>query len=223
MLLWPSVTPDVLKMFVDEVGWQVDTSRLPGYVNAENVATVSESQQANDYAELVHLADCEPTVTDFNIFHEIDEASRIGFQSGVLRADFTERPAASAFGGSLQQAIVGDGGGCDVPLPQSAALRPARRGRGRRGGAASGGRGVHLRDHVHERALDEDGRGRDPDADGDRDRPSGLHVRVRDCCAGRRDEPGPHLDGGRHASPLTRTRVRPTMANTCSESSSSSC
>jgi len=106
------VTPDVLKMFVDEVGWQVDTSRLPGYVSAENIATVSESQQASDYAKLVHLADCEPTVTDFNIFHEIDEANRTGFQSGVLRADFTERPAASAFGGSLQQAIVGDGRGC---------------------------------------------------------------------------------------------------------------
>ena len=106
------VSPDLLKMFVDEVGWQVDTSRLPGYLNAENVATVSESQQADDYAKLVHLADCEPTLTDFNIFHEIDEASRTGFQSGVLRTDYSERPAAAAAGDSLRQAIAADGGTC---------------------------------------------------------------------------------------------------------------
>jgi hypothetical protein len=107
-----AVTPDALKMFVDEVGWQVDTSRLPGYVNTENVATVTESQQADDYAKLVHLADCDPTLTDFNIFHEIDEASRTGFQSGVLRSDYSERPAAAAASDSLQQAIAADGGAC---------------------------------------------------------------------------------------------------------------
>jgi hypothetical protein len=106
------VSPDLLKMFVDEVGWQVDTSRLPGYLNAENVATVSESEQADDYAKLVHLADCEPTLTDFNIFHEIDDASRTGFQSGVLCTDYSERPAAAAAGDSLRQAIAADGGAC---------------------------------------------------------------------------------------------------------------
>jgi hypothetical protein len=32
---------NVSKMFIDETGWQVDTSSLPGYVNAENVPTTS--------------------------------------------------------------------------------------------------------------------------------------------------------------------------------------
>ena len=63
-----------------------------GYVNAENVPTVNEAKQAEDYEKLVHLANCEPTLTAFHIFHEIDESDRTGFQSGVLRVDFSERP-----------------------------------------------------------------------------------------------------------------------------------
>ena len=31
---------------IDEIGWQVDTTGMPGYLNPENVRTVDESTQA---------------------------------------------------------------------------------------------------------------------------------------------------------------------------------
>jgi hypothetical protein len=100
------------RMFIDETGWQADTASLPGYVNSENVPVVSEAKQAEDYEKLVHLANCESTLTDFHIFHELDEADRSGFQSGVLRVDFSERDSALATPNSVQHAIVADNGGC---------------------------------------------------------------------------------------------------------------
>ncbi len=100
------------RMFIDETGWQVDTTGLAGYFNSENVPTISEAKQAEDYEKLVHLANCEPTLTAFDIFHEIDEADRGGFQSGVLRADFSERPSALSLPNSVQHAIQSDNGSC---------------------------------------------------------------------------------------------------------------
>jgi hypothetical protein len=98
----------VAKTFVDETGWQVDTAGVPGYVDAEDVPVISEAKQAENYAKLVPLADCERTLTDFHIFHEIDESDRLGFQSGVLRLDASERASAA----SVAQAIAADRGVC---------------------------------------------------------------------------------------------------------------
>ncbi|HSX22624.1 MAG TPA: hypothetical protein VLE97_07635 [Gaiellaceae bacterium] len=100
------------KMFIDETGWQVDTSTLAGYTGAENVPVVSEAQQALDYEKLVHLANCDSTLTAFNIFHIIDEQDRGGIQSGVLRLDFSERPSATDTSNSVQHAMKADGGSC---------------------------------------------------------------------------------------------------------------
>ena len=105
------------RMFIDETGWQVDTTGLrttglSPYVNSENVPTIGEATQAGDYEKLVHLANCEPTLTTFDIFHEIDESDRAGFQSGVLRADSSERPSALSAPNSLQHAILSDNGSC---------------------------------------------------------------------------------------------------------------
>ena len=102
----------ISKMFIDETGWQVDTTGRPGYVNNENVPTISETKQAQDYEKLVHLANCEPTLTAFHIFHEIDESDRGGFQSGVLRVDSSERPSATDPANSVQHAIAADKGQC---------------------------------------------------------------------------------------------------------------
>jgi hypothetical protein len=102
----------VSKTFVDETGWQVDTTSRPGYTNAENVPTISEGAQAADYAKLVELANCDQTLTDFHIFHEIDEADRGGFQSGVLRADSSERDSARAASGSIASALATGDGAC---------------------------------------------------------------------------------------------------------------
>jgi hypothetical protein len=104
-----------LMTIVDETGWQVDTTGLPGYTDVEDVPTVTEDQQAYDYAELVLLADCDPSLTDFHIFHIIDEASRLGFQSGVLQVDGTPRLSAS----TIQKAITSDHGTCSGGLWQT--------------------------------------------------------------------------------------------------------
>src|SRR5207302_4882164 len=98
--------------FIDETGWQVDTSRRPGYVHAENVPVIGEAEQARIYEQLVRLADCEPTLSAFHIFHEIDEPDRGGFQSGVLRVTGEERPSASDPVLSVHHAIVEDRGVC---------------------------------------------------------------------------------------------------------------
>jgi hypothetical protein len=102
-----------VRMFIDETGWQVDTTGrstagLDAYADSENVPTIDEATQADDYEKLVHLANCEPTLTTFDIFHEIDESDRAGFQSGVLRADSSVRPAAL----SLPSSILSDNGSC---------------------------------------------------------------------------------------------------------------
>ena len=101
-----------LTMVIDETGWQVDTSTRPGYVNAENVPPIDEATQATYYAQLVHLSNCEPTLTAFHFFHVIDEFDRTGFQSGVLRVTGEERPAAQA----IADAIAADGGACKGKL-----------------------------------------------------------------------------------------------------------
>ena len=103
---------DTSRTFIDETGWQVDTQSRPGYTGSENVPVVSEAKQAENYAKLVHIANCEPTLTAFHIFHEMDEADRSGFQSGVLRIDFSERDSARATPSSVQQAITADNGSC---------------------------------------------------------------------------------------------------------------
>jgi hypothetical protein len=102
----------VAKTFIDETGWQVDTASEPVYANTENVPVISEAKQAEDYDKLVHLANCEPTLSDFHIFHAIDEADRTGFQSGVLRADFSARDTALAMPFSVNHAITADNGAC---------------------------------------------------------------------------------------------------------------
>lgn len=100
------------RMFVDETGWQADTAGRAGYTGSDNVPVVSEAKQAEDYEKLVHLANCEPTLTALHIFHVIDESDRTGFQSGVLRVDFTERDSALSTPNSVQHAVKADNGGC---------------------------------------------------------------------------------------------------------------
>ena len=115
LALWDAfngTAQDTSRMFIDETGWQVDTADRAGYTGSENVPVISEAKQAEDYEKLVHLANCEPTLTALHIFHEIDESDRGGFQSGVLRADFSERDSALATPSSVAHAIGADNGSC---------------------------------------------------------------------------------------------------------------
>jgi len=110
-----------LQLYLDEVGWQVDTSTLTGYTGTENVRVTDESSQAGIYASLVRTAACDPQIAEVNIFGFYDDIPRdSGFQSALNHVDGTPRGSAT----SVQAAIAETAAGCvDRPTTWS----PARR------------------------------------------------------------------------------------------------
>jgi hypothetical protein len=78
------------------------------YHGAETVRTTDEATQARVYARLVRSLACDPSVTDLLFFHLIDESHLGGFQSGLIRAGGSLRPAYSA----VRAAIADTRGRC---------------------------------------------------------------------------------------------------------------
>jgi hypothetical protein len=113
-------TVDGLRLYLDEVGWQVDTTGRDGYVGTENVPVTEEETQAAIYGELVRRAACDPDIAQVNVFGFRDDALRTGFQAGLYRADGSARPAAAAVAAAVADAV------CDAPT----AWRPLRSVRG---------------------------------------------------------------------------------------------
>ena len=104
-------TLDGLTFRVDEVAWQVSTDpadpgsglsaadvQAMGYLNSENVRTISQQTQAAYLRQMIsRYFACDPTVTDVELFLLQDETSRDGrdangkvvgggWQSGLLTA-----------------------------------------------------------------------------------------------------------------------------------------
>lgn len=111
-------TVDGLRLYLDEVGWQVDTAGRAGYVGTENVAVTDEAHQAAVYGELVRRAACDPDVAQVNIFGFRDDALRTGFQAGLFRVDGSARPSADAVRAAAAEP------GCTAEV--GAAWRPSR-------------------------------------------------------------------------------------------------
>jgi len=106
----PAFAPEHVTLVLDEVGWQ---AKVPGraaaaYRGRENVRLISEAKQAQIYGQLVHVANCDPSIESLNYFHLDDEADRDRFQSGLFRADLSMRPAAAG----VRAAIASDDGQC---------------------------------------------------------------------------------------------------------------
>jgi hypothetical protein len=110
-------TLEGLKLYLDEVGWQVETEGQNGYEGSENVDVASEAAQADVYGELVRRAACDPDIAQVNIFGFRDDRLRTGFQAGLQRVDGTARPAAD----TVREGIVG---GCGETT--AAPWRPVR-------------------------------------------------------------------------------------------------
>jgi hypothetical protein len=104
-------TLDGLKLHLDEVGWQVDTSRFSGYIGAENVPVTDELTQAAIYGDLIRRAACDPDVESVSFFGFRDDSSRIGFQAALHRADGSVRPAAAAVKAAIEETAGGCAGG----------------------------------------------------------------------------------------------------------------
>ena len=103
-------TLEGLTFRIDEIGWQVDTSGLPGYVNKENVSTIDEPTQAAYVTQMVETYfACDPVVTDVLLFLLVDEPYRNGrdakgkllgggWQSGLMTVGGKQREAYAAMG-----------------------------------------------------------------------------------------------------------------------------
>jgi hypothetical protein len=101
-----------LTLHLDEVGWQVSTSGLPGYQGLENVVVTDELTQAAIYADLVGRASCDTDVAEVSFFGFRDDGARSGFQAALQRLDGTPRPAAEAVRAAIADAALG----CSTPL-----------------------------------------------------------------------------------------------------------
>ena len=102
-----------LRLHLDEVGWQVDTSRGVGYQGKENVPVTDEITQAAIYGDLIRRSACEPDVDEVNFFGFRDDGLRTGFQAALQRADGTPRPAVDA----VRAAIADNAAGCSETAP----------------------------------------------------------------------------------------------------------
>ncbi len=101
-------TMNGLRLHLDEVGWQVDTSLRVGYQGKENVPVTDELTQAAIYGDLIRRSACEPDVDEVSFFGFRDDGLRTGFQAALQRADGTPRPAVDA----VRAAIVDISTGC---------------------------------------------------------------------------------------------------------------
>ena len=80
-----------------EDGFQT-SSTLPLYSGVENERRpVSEAEQAAQLTRAVELAYCQPGVAAFFNFELRDDADRAGWQSGLLRPDWSAKPAFAAY------------------------------------------------------------------------------------------------------------------------------
>ena len=101
-------TVDGLRLHLDEVGWQVDTSGRRGYRGLENVPVTDETTQASIYGRLIRQAACDRDIAEVSFFGFQDDGLRTGFQAGLRRADGSARPAVAA----VQTAIAEVQNGC---------------------------------------------------------------------------------------------------------------
>ncbi len=90
-----------LRWIFDESGWQTDTNARPGYHGVENTQTVSEDVQGRYYAQVIGRYACDARVEMHLFFHWIDESDRDRMQTGLMRADGTEKAAATAVRGAV--------------------------------------------------------------------------------------------------------------------------
>jgi hypothetical protein len=98
---------DGLPLILNEVGWQVDTSRYPAYVGEERVAVTTEGHQASVYREIVRRAACDANVGGLSFFAFYDQREREGMQSGLFRVDGTPRASAAKVSSGIARAGKG--------------------------------------------------------------------------------------------------------------------
>jgi hypothetical protein len=94
-----------LSIMIGETGWQtaIPPSARHAYYGQENVKVTSEAAQAQVYSQLVRTAGCDPTLRSVLIFGLEDEPDLDRFQSGLIRADGTNKPSYDAVKTAIAQ------------------------------------------------------------------------------------------------------------------------
>ena len=105
-----SVVLPALTFRLDEVGWQVGVPAPArhAYFGRESVITTDEATQARIYGDAIRLLACDATVRSALFFGLVDEPDLERWQAGLMRADWTRRPAYD----SVRRAIAETGGRC---------------------------------------------------------------------------------------------------------------
>ncbi len=101
---------DGLRLRIDEIGWQVavPAARAGAYVGSESSRVTSERAQAANYVKLIQIAACDASISGLYLLHLQDDPDLERFQSGLLRADGSRRPAYAA----VRAAVVRARRGC---------------------------------------------------------------------------------------------------------------
>jgi hypothetical protein len=98
-----ATTLEGLRLYLDEVGWQVSTTGRDGYVGVENVPVTDEESQGAIYGALVRRAACDPDIAQVNVFGFQDDPLLSGFQAGLYRLDRSARPSALAVRAAIEE------------------------------------------------------------------------------------------------------------------------
>jgi hypothetical protein len=108
-----SVMLPSLTFRLDEVGWQVGVPAVSrhAYFGRESVDTTNEAAHAQIYADAVRLLACDPSVRSMLFFGLVDEPDLERWQAGLMRADWSRRPAYD----SVKRAIAETGLRCTRP------------------------------------------------------------------------------------------------------------
>jgi hypothetical protein len=105
----------LLKIVLDEVGWQTDTKKYSQYIHDENVKTIDESTQTSylQVATQKYFA-CDSSIATVNWFLLVDESTRDGKDG-----------SGTQIGGGWQSGLVTAGGqSLSTPKPAYSALAP---------------------------------------------------------------------------------------------------
>jgi hypothetical protein len=101
---------DGLRFNLDETGWQsaAPPSSATAYNSSEINETIDEATQAQIYGEMIRYLACDPSVENVLVYRLIDEPDLKRWQSGVIRADGSRKPAYDA----IKETIAQTGGRC---------------------------------------------------------------------------------------------------------------
>ena len=93
----PGAPLRTMKVRLNEVGWQVaiPPGSQAAYHGNENVPLTDDGNQAAIYGNLIPYLACDASVRSLLFFNMVDAPDLDGWQSGLLRADWTRRPSYS--------------------------------------------------------------------------------------------------------------------------------